>query len=76
MRIKRLKKYRKYINFFKVVYKFQAPFKILLDGNFFHQASLNNFELKGILEALPDSSIPPKIDQILLFYTSISLYLC
>ena len=38
MGIKRLKKYRRFINFFKVVYKFKPPFKILLDGNFFHMA--------------------------------------
>ena len=46
MRIKRLKKYKKFVNFFKVVYKFKPPFKILLDGNFFHFAVKNQFNLR------------------------------
>ena len=36
MRIKRGKKYHKYVNFYRTVYKFVPPFKVLLDGNFFH----------------------------------------
>ena len=46
MRIKRLKKYKKYVNFYKVVYKFIPPYKILVDGNFFHLAVSNDFNLK------------------------------
>jgi hypothetical protein len=46
MRIKRLKKYKKYVNFYKVVYKFKPPYKILVDGNFFHNAVSNDFNLK------------------------------
>lgn len=52
MRIKRLKKYRKFINFFKVVYKFKPPFKIMVDGNFFHTAVQNNFDLRDNLQKL------------------------
>ena len=46
MRIKRAKKYKKYVNFFKVVYKFKPPFKVLVDGNFFHQAITSDFNLR------------------------------
>jgi hypothetical protein len=34
MRIKRGKKYHKFVNFYRVVYKFVPPFKTLVDGNF------------------------------------------
>jgi U3 small nucleolar RNA-associated protein 23 len=46
MRVKRQKKYKKYINFYKVVYKFHPPYKIMVDGNFFHNAVSNGFNLK------------------------------
>ena len=46
MRVKRLKKYKKYVNFYKVVYKFRPPFKILVDGNFFHNAITVGFSLR------------------------------
>jgi U3 small nucleolar RNA-associated protein 23 len=46
MRVKRLKKYKKYVNFYKVVYKFKPPFKILVDGNFFHLAVSSDFSLR------------------------------
>ena len=46
MRVKRAKKYKKYINFYKVVYKFKPPFKILVDGNFLHTAVSNDFNLR------------------------------
>ena len=52
MRIKRAKKYKKYINFFKVVYKFQSPHKILVDGNFLHQALRQTFSFKDQLSKL------------------------
>lgn len=46
MRVKRAKKYKKYVSFYKVVYKFKPPFKILVDGNFFHNAVATGFSLK------------------------------
>jgi len=49
MRIKRGKKYHKYVNFFRVVYKFRAPFKVLLDGTFFHKACKDAVDIKGQL---------------------------
>lgn len=53
MRIKRGKKYHKYVNFFRLVYKFHPPFKVLLDGNFFHhfcrEAIDAKFQLSKIL---------------------------
>ena len=36
MRIKRGKKYHKFVNFYRVVYKFVPPFKTLVDGNFIY----------------------------------------
>lgn len=46
MRVKRLKKYKKYVNFYKVVYKFHPPYKFLVDGNFFHHAVSNHLNLR------------------------------
>ena len=46
MRVKRQKKYKKYVNFYKVVYKFHPPYKILVDGNFFHKAISTGFNLR------------------------------
>ena len=46
MRIKRGKKYHKYVNFFRVVYKFHPPFKVLLDGNFFHHTVKESMDIK------------------------------
>ena len=58
MRVKRLKKYKKYVNFFKVVYKFKPPFKIMLDGNFFHLAVQNSFNLReNFYKILADSPV-------------------
>jgi rRNA-processing protein FCF1 len=52
MRVKRLKKYRKFVNFYKVVYKFFPPYKVMVDGNFFHEAVSNGFDLKENFEKL------------------------
>lgn len=46
MRVKRLKKYKKYVSFYKVVYKFRPPYKILVDGNFLHTAVSSGFNLR------------------------------
>ena len=46
MRVKRQKKYKKYVNFYKVVYKFHPPYKIMVDGNFFHTAISTGFNLR------------------------------
>ena len=46
MRIKRGKKYHKFVNFYRVVYKFVPPFKILLDANFIYQCTKNSLDLK------------------------------
>jgi hypothetical protein len=45
MRIKRAKKYHKFVNFYRVVYKFVPPFKVLLDGNFIFQTVKNSVDL-------------------------------
>ena len=52
MRIKRGKKYHKYVNFFRVVYKFVPPFKVLLDGNFFHHTVKENMDIKLLLHRI------------------------
>ena len=46
MRIKRGKKYHKYVNFFKLVYKFYPPYKVLLDGSFFHLFCKESIDVK------------------------------
>ena len=52
MRIKRGKKYHKYVNFFKTVYKFHPPFKVLLDGNFFHHFCKEAVDIKNQLHKI------------------------
>jgi len=52
MRIKRGKKYHKYVNFFRVVYKFRAPFKVLTDGNFFYHSTKESMDLKHLLSKI------------------------
>lgn len=49
MRIKRGKKYHKYVNFYRVVYKFRAPFKVLIDGLFLHKSMSAAGDLKKLL---------------------------
>ena len=52
MRIKRGKKYHKYVNFFRVVYKFRAPFKVLTDGIFFYHSAKESMDLKHLLSKI------------------------
>ena len=59
MRIKRGKKYHKYVNFFRVVYKFRAPFKVLTDGNFFYHSVKEAMDLKNLLQKILED--PPFI---------------
>jgi len=47
MRIKRGKKYKRYVSYFKVVFKFKPPYRVLVDGGFLHAAVRNGgFDLK------------------------------
>ena len=50
MRIKRSKKYHKFVNFYRVVYKFVPPFKVLLDGNFIFTVTKHSIDLKPQLQ--------------------------
>jgi len=53
MRIKRGKKYRKYVNHFKVVYKFKPPYRVMVDGGFLHYAVKNgDFDVRGNLQKI------------------------
>jgi hypothetical protein len=47
MRIKRGKKYHKFVNFYRVVYKFVPPFKTLVDGNFIFAVTKSQLDLKS-----------------------------
>lgn len=49
MRIKRGKKYHKFVNFYRVVYKFVPPFKTLVDGNFIFAVTKSQLDLKSQL---------------------------
>ena len=58
MRIKRGKKYKRYISYFKVVFKFKPPYRVLVDGGFLHAAGRNGgfdlkFNLQKIIEEQP-----------------------
>ena len=53
MRIKRGKKYKRYVNHFKVVYKFKPPYRVMIDGGFLHYAVKNgDFDLKHNLRKI------------------------
>jgi len=53
MRIKRSKKYKRYVNHFKVVYKFKPPYRVVIDGGFLHYAVKNgDFDLKSNLQKI------------------------
>ena len=53
MRIKRGKKYKRYVNHFKVVYKFKPPYRVLIDSSFLHYAVKNgDFNLKSNLQKI------------------------
>ena len=53
MRIKRGKKYKKYVNHFKVVYKFKPPYRVMIDGGFLHYAVKNgDFDLQHNLQKI------------------------
>ena len=52
MRIRRGKRYHKYVNFYRVVYKFVPPFKVLLDGNFIFSCVRNQFDIKHNLQKI------------------------
>ena len=43
---------KKTINFYKFVFKFDSPFKIIIDGNFAAMALTKKFEMKSSLEKL------------------------
>jgi rRNA-processing protein FCF1 len=53
MRIKRGKKYKKYVSHFKVVYKFKPPYRVMIDGGFLHYAVTNgDFDLQSNLKKI------------------------
>ena len=52
MRIKRGKKYHKFVNFYRVVYKYIAPFKVLLDANFIFACVRTNMDVKHQLQKI------------------------
>lgn len=53
MRIKRAKKYKRYVSHFKVVYKFKPPYRVMIDSGFLHYAVKNgDFDLKFNLQKI------------------------
>lgn len=53
MRIKRGKKYKKFVQHFKVVYKFKPPYRVMVDGQFLHYAVRNgDFDLQSNLQKI------------------------
>ena len=52
MRIRRGKRYHKYVNHYRVVYKFVPPFKVLCDGNFIFSCVKNSIDLRPQLQKI------------------------
>ncbi|KAG5182081.1 Fcf1-domain-containing protein, partial [Tribonema minus] len=52
MRITRAKQYRRRLRFFRIVYGVQAPYKVLLDGNFIHACLAHKVEMGERIQAV------------------------
>ena len=48
---------KKTINFYKFIFKFESPFKVIIDGNFASVALNKKFEIKSSLEKLLDEKV-------------------
>ena len=48
---------KKTLNFYKFVFKFDSPFKVIIDGNFASMALNKKFEMKSALEKLLDEKV-------------------
>ena len=48
---------KKTINFYKFIFKFESPFKVIIDGNFASVALNKKFEIKSSLEKLLDDKV-------------------
>ena len=48
---------KKTLNFYKYIFKFESPFKIIIDGNFAATALNKKFEMKTALEKLLDEKV-------------------
>jgi U3 small nucleolar RNA-associated protein 23 len=48
---------KKTINFYKYVFKFESPYKVIIDGNFAAMALNKKFEMKSSLEKLLDEKV-------------------
>ena len=48
---------KKTLNFYKFVFKFDSPYKIIIDGNFASMALNKKFEMKSALEKLLDEKV-------------------
>ena len=74
-RLKRQKQHRKTLDFYRMQFHFQRPFKVLLDGNFLHHCIKNNINVRDRLAtALSDNSVVPLVpDQVVEELTNIGL---
>ena len=48
---------KKTLNFYKYIFKFDSPFKVIIDGNFASVALNKKFEMKSALEKLLDEKV-------------------
>ena len=48
---------KKTLNFYKFIFKFDSPYKVIIDGNFAAMALNKKFEMKSALEKLLDSKV-------------------
>ena len=51
-RLKRSKKYHKFVNFFRTVQKFHPPYRVLIDGNFLHKATKEGQDIRQQLSKI------------------------
>ena len=72
-RLKRQKQTRKILDFYRMQFQIQRPFKVLLDGNFIHHCVKNNINIRDRLSTLlSDPKVEPLVpNQVIDELTSI-----
>ncbi len=57
MRIKRLKQYKRYMQFYRLTYGFEAPYKFLIDGSFLNTVLNTDIVLRDYLAKIVDDRV-------------------
>ncbi|RKP01147.1 hypothetical protein CXG81DRAFT_5391, partial [Caulochytrium protostelioides] len=66
MRSKREKSYKRALRLYNVAFKFRAPYQILLDGNFIHQAVKQKVRIQEALKDTVSAEVRPMVTSCVL----------